>query len=346
MALLGAPSLAPLASYVWIASYWPVVLILLGLWILARAYLPPEIRRPIGLLALTVAIVYGVFAFAAAIAASVAYFPTGASAIGATGAPWLNGAGQSVTLNAPLGATNLLRIVNPTGGTTTIRASNRTDVQAVVTARSWFVPASVGNVALTQSGGALLLDPGSPAWLNGAQLDYVVDVPATTSIDARATSGRLDLRGTTGAVTIDNSTGSVYLAQLTGPVTVHTSSGSIDLADVSGALQVSSTSGSLHGTNLAALRSAATTSGSINLAGTFRGDTQVQSVSGSIDLQLGPESSTQITATTISGSISSGGLSLSNPSQERRFLSGTIGDGAGSLRVSTISGSIALHSGS
>jgi len=343
---LGSPVLRPLAAYAWIAIYWPAVLVVLGLWILARAYLPTAIRRPFELLALTAIIVYGVVAFAASIAASAAVLTPGFDSSFGSSAPWTTAGQPTITLNAPLGASGALRIVNPTGGSTTVRGGDRSDVQASVTARSWWFPVNPPDVRLTPIGGVLTLDPGNQLWSGFPnQLDYVVDVPSTASIDLQATSGHVDVRGTSGAVTVNNSSGSVALSQLTGPVSVHASSGSIDLANISGELQVSTSSGSITGTGLGQLRSATSSSGSIDLAGTFSGDSQIHTSSGSVNVRLGPESSAQLTANSSSGGIAAPGLSLANPRVGSHSLAGVLGSGTGSLQVTTSSGQITFQPG-
>ncbi len=70
MVLFGIGSLGVLASMSWIVAYWPVALVLLGLWLLFRDELPLPLRRPIATLGGIALLAYGILAAAASVAAS------------------------------------------------------------------------------------------------------------------------------------------------------------------------------------------------------------------------------------------------------------------------------------
>jgi hypothetical protein len=67
--VLGVTSLAPLAAFGWIISYWPAVLVLLGLWLLFRDQLPGPVRRPVATVGGLALLAYGILAAAASVAA-------------------------------------------------------------------------------------------------------------------------------------------------------------------------------------------------------------------------------------------------------------------------------------
>jgi hypothetical protein len=68
MVLFGIGSLGVLASMSWIVAYWPVALVLLGLWLLFRDELPLPLRRPIATLGGIALLGYGILAAAASVA--------------------------------------------------------------------------------------------------------------------------------------------------------------------------------------------------------------------------------------------------------------------------------------
>ena len=69
LVLFGVGSLGLLASLSWIVAYWPMALVLLGLWLLFRDHLPLPLRRPIATLGGIALLGYGILAAAATIAA-------------------------------------------------------------------------------------------------------------------------------------------------------------------------------------------------------------------------------------------------------------------------------------
>jgi hypothetical protein len=60
----------PLAQFAWIGTYWPLVLVLLGVWFLLRDRVAPAARRPTGYLIAAAIAAYALVAMAAAIAAA------------------------------------------------------------------------------------------------------------------------------------------------------------------------------------------------------------------------------------------------------------------------------------
>lgn len=65
--LLGIASLGALASLGWLVAYWPMALVLLGVWLLFRDSLPAPARRPIATLGGLGLLAYGVLAAAASL---------------------------------------------------------------------------------------------------------------------------------------------------------------------------------------------------------------------------------------------------------------------------------------
>ena len=339
---LGSVSLAPLAPFYWTVVYWPLVLVVLGLWLFVRDRLPAAYRRPIGALITLLLLGYAVIAIGASLAIASPPLGPGFGALGET-SPFAPPFQESATLSTPIGATGLLRVNNPTGGDTIIRTSTSPSVQASVTERSWWqaTPGQPARLALTN--GTLTLDPVLGSGLGPQpRLDFVVDVPATASLDVNASSGRVDIRGTSGSVRVNASSGNVYLGQLSGPVSVQASSGDLVLAETTGDLQARTSSGSIRGTGLTHVRAVNSSSGSVDLSGDFTDVATVQTSSGDVTVRFSPNSSVRVQATTSSGNLQARGLDLAGQSQDQHVLSGTIGAGAGSLHIATSSGNVTL----
>lgn len=344
LVLQAGPTLGWLAGLSWLIAYWPVALILIGVWLIVRGLLPPALARILGVLGLALLVLYGVVAVAAAVAAP------GGPEVGPAriGLPWL-GAAQTdtVTLSAPLGSGQLLRTVN-TSGRTTIRAGGAGAVR-VTAVRHFWSSDQRPDVRLAPSGDALVLETVRPerTFFGGAPwADYDVEVPPGTTVEVRTTSGDVAVRGLSGNVQVQSSSGDVTLNEIAGSAEVRTSSGDVALNAVRGELRVQTTSGSVRGANLERPREVATSSGAVTLEGTFAADARITTTSGDVELRFAPASSVRLDVATTSGELALRGLALTDQRQERRSLSGTLGAGAGLLTVRTTSGDVTLAAGS
>jgi hypothetical protein len=63
--LSGGLRLEPVREYAWLAGYWPGVLVVVGLWLLARDRLPPPARGALGFLVVAALVLYGLVVVAA-----------------------------------------------------------------------------------------------------------------------------------------------------------------------------------------------------------------------------------------------------------------------------------------
>jgi putative adhesin len=339
LVLIGVSWLGPLASLSWIVAYWPVALILIGIWVIFREALPMPVRRPVATLGGLGLLAYGILAAAASVA-------SGGALSGAAVAPGFGASpyADAVTLELPIAAGQTLTVDNPTGQTT-IRGSD-TQVAHVVATRHYGVGGQPAEVHLAPAGDGLNLNAtilptfGSSNWV-----DYEIDIPADAAVKAHANSGSVNIDDTSGAVTVDSNSGSMQLANLRGPVQVSASSGSIKLENVGGDLTAHASSGSIQGSGLANVRDVSTTSGYVSLEGIFTESGQVHASSGTIKLQLLPGSNIQLDAHTGTGSVvPEGDLSLSGGSVSLHNLTGAFGSPAQGavLRLQTDSGSILI----
>jgi len=338
---LGLASLGPLASWSWIANYWPVALVLLGAWLLFRDSLPAAVRSPIASLGGIALLAYGVIAAAATLAAA-GNFPTGS---GGESSPFAD----TLTLDAPISSGQTFTVSN-TSGTTTIRSSNEQTVHVVAT-RHFAFGGQAPEVQLTPNASGVTLGSSAsarnrfPFGGDSGSVDYTIDVPASASVVAQSTSGKMVIDGIAGTVSANTTSGGMDLSNLTGAIQAQATSGSITLQNISGSVIASATSGSIRGTELQHVRQVQTTNGSISLDGVFTDAANINASSGSVKLRLEPGSAVTLDAHSSSGSIEPQGLTnLTGGATRRDSLTGTVGTPAAeaTLHVQTSSGSITI----
>lgn len=171
-------------------------------------------------------------------------------------------------------------------------------------------------------------------------------VPPETAVEVGAVSSDNVLSGLAGPVRVGTASGDVTLVGLTGPAEATTVSGAVEAHGGSGDLRTNTVSGSL--TVLAGsggLLRAKGVSGpmTVDLLRPLRGDVELTNVSGDVAVRLPAPADAQVHAETTSGDVSSsfdqltvGGLWAG------RRITGTLGQGTGKLRITTVSGSVAV----
>jgi hypothetical protein len=164
-------------------------------------------------------------------------------------------------------------------------------------------PATEVDISTQYPHGSLLF------WGDSASVDYTIHVPR---------QARLDVADVSGDVTANGVAGDLNVSNVSGDVTAMRSGGNLRIQTVSGSINASM----LH-------------VGSDNTA-------SMGTVSGEIDLAVPANSSADVRAESISGDFSS---DFNVPRRHRTVgvqADGTIGGGAGSIDLRTISGSITL----
>jgi putative adhesin len=223
---LGVASLGPLASWSWIAAYWPLALVLLGVWLLLRESLPSPVRAPIATFGGLALLAYGIVAAAASVAAG--------GALERAGVPPALDAGQfadTITLEQPISPNGTFTVTN-SSGSTTIHGGSGTNVRVV--ANRHFAFGQPPNVTLTPSGDNLTLQSsgrgrGFPFGGSGG-VDYTIDVPAGVAVTAQSSSGPITVSGVSGVLRLSASSGAISVSGLlTNAATVSASSGSVNI---------------------------------------------------------------------------------------------------------------------
>jgi hypothetical protein len=253
-------------------------------------------------------------------------------------------------------------------------APGRVAVAGAVTVRVGFtVPANAIELArrvaaqppIERTGDTIrLTDPAGAAERRAVTVNYVVQVPAGTTVRTRSDSGATTVRDVSGAVDIRTQSGAIDVRDLGAGALVTTGSGSVDIAGVRGDLSVTTSSSaiSLQGiggplrvrtgsgavdagmagdgavdieTRSSAVRvgdatgalAVRTGSGAVHLRGNpAREAWEVSTGSGSIDLRVPPAAAFRLDAQTTSGSVDLTGASITG-SAGKRTVTGTIGGG-------------------
>jgi hypothetical protein len=181
-------------------------------------------------------------------------------------------------------------------------------------------------------------------------------------VQARAGSGSLSVRNVAGDVAARAGSGSIRIEQVGGNLEVKTGSGSIDAVAVQGAITASAGSGRIEleqsgegdvsvNSSSGAVRirgvrgglNVSTSSGSIRAQGEMLRDWSLEASSGGITVELPPDASFELDASTGSGSIDSERPVSVSGRISRKALRGSVGSGGPRLDVETSSGSIVIR---
>lgn len=238
------------------------------------------------------------------------------------------------------------------------------------------------NPPLEQSGSTIRIGKNS-SWLKNVTIEYRVEVPHDTEIDAGVASGGITIDNVKGPVKASSASGYIHVYRVEHDTQVNAASGSIDVsgigatlrvssasgdtrvADVKGEVKITAASGSIRIQHPSDRVDASTASGSIDVVGA-NNDVKVHAISGSIQVSGNPGASRLWELKTISGSVelrvpsnasfllsaesTSGDIRTSIPvileEQNKHSLRAHIGSSAGRVEVHTVSGSVNVSSGS
>ncbi len=217
----------------------------------------------------------------------------------------------------------------------------------------------------------------SNSMFRNVSIDYKIEVPHDTDIDASVASGGMTIDTVRGPVKASSASGYLHVynverdtqvsaasggidvSGIGGILRVNSASGEIVVANVKGDLQVNAASGSIRITNPGDRVEASTASGAIEVKGAksdlkvhavsgsvnVSGDPsasrywELKSVSGSIDIRVPPSASFLFTAETTSGDIRTN-IPVILEEQGKHSLRAHIGSSSGRIEVHTVSGGV------
>lgn len=217
-------------------------------------------------------------------------------------------------------------------------------------------------------------------WIKNISIDYKIEAPRDTEIDAGVASGGITVDNFRGPVKASSASGYVHVYRIDGDVSMNAASGAIDasgiggiarvstasgdivLADIKGDLKVSAASGSIRVNRPGDRVEVSSASGSIEVSGVSNdlkvhaisgsvnvsGDPsanrlwEVKSVSGSVDLRVPPNSSFLLTAEATSGDIRTN-IPVILEEQGKHSLRAHVGSSSGRVEVRTVSGGVNIQ---
>lgn len=172
-------------------------------------------------------------------------------------------------------------------------------------------------------------------------------VPAGASVEVGAVGAGAVVSGIKGATTVRGVSGETTLVRISGPVRADTVSGSLEAQSVTGTLRYNSVSGDLtvidgSGSSVRADSVSGDMVVDVDPAGEPT-DIRLNTVSGEVAIRLPHPADARVEANTASGAVSSAFDDLRVSGQwGAKQLTGTLGAGTGTLKATTVSGSIAL----
>ncbi len=236
----------------------------------------------------------------------------------------------------------------------------------------------LANPPLEQHGDTILIGKNS-SWLKNVSIDYQIEVPVSTELDAGLASGGITVNKLRGPAKVSSASGYIHIYQIERDVQVSAASGAIDVGTVGGYLRVNSASGSIQISDVKGDIKATAASGSIridrpgdrveassasgsvsingansdvkaqvmsgpiNVTGNPSGNRlwELKTVSGSVDIQVPHSASFLLSAEAISGDIRTN-IPVVIEEHNKHSLRAHIGDSSGRVEVHTVSGGISV----
>jgi hypothetical protein len=180
-----------------------------------------------------------------------------------------------------------------------------------------------------------------------AEATLALAVPAGCPVQVGVVSASAMVSGLTGPTQVRSVSGRVTLDGLDGDITAQTVSGDVETLALTGSLRFKTVSGELTLAGGGGCRevTAKTVSGdmALDLSLDPGGAIALDTVSGDIVVRMPDGTGAKIEAQSTSGDLDSGFPGLTRDNKPgRKSLRGSIGDGAGSIRVRSVSGDVTL----
>ncbi|GAA0455006.1 DUF4097 family beta strand repeat-containing protein [Streptomyces olivaceiscleroticus] len=174
-----------------------------------------------------------------------------------------------------------------------------------------------------------------------------VTVPAAARVEVGAVGASAVVSGVAGRTELRGVSGDSTLVRLTGPVRAETVTGTVEAQAVTGDLRFQSVSGDLTVIDGggSSVRAETVTGGMVvDLDPAAKGtDVHLATVSGEVAIRLPDPADAEVEASTTSGSVSNAFDDLRVGGQwGTKSITGRLGAGTGRLKVTTVSGSLAL----
>jgi hypothetical protein len=230
--------------------------------------------------------------------------------------------------------------VLPTSDRPTLRVSE-------ISAHPLEVVHEAGMLSLTQKGSGV---EGVLRWLQNprGRTAITVTVPAGCPVTLNLVTANAVVTDMSGRVSVKTASGSVTLDGVTGTIDANTATGAIEAQGLGGSMRFNSVSGDLVlARGVVDRLNAQSVSGRITTDVELRdsADVQVRTVSGEVTMRLPKSTSAKVALVSVGGRIDAGFDGLGRADRPvGKSLTGTLGGGAASLNVNSVSGAITLLS--
>jgi len=200
------------------------------------------------------------------------------------------------------------------------------------------------NPPIEQTGGIVRVG-GHMENLHNISIDYEIQAPAKSFLDASSGSGDVEDTGVGVNARLNTGSGTIHATGLQEGFSVGTGSGDIYAEQTgSGDVKAETGSGTIELKNIAGGLKAQTGSGDIKLNGQPKADWRVTTGSGSVEVWPSERASFTLEASTGSGSIKTDReMLVSGSIESHHHITGKINGGGPMVRVETGSGDIRVH---
>ncbi|HVZ82626.1 MAG TPA: DUF4097 family beta strand repeat-containing protein [Terracidiphilus sp.] len=179
--------------------------------------------------------------------------------------------------------------------------------------------------------------------LHNVSIDYEIQAPANTFLDASSGSGNVTDDGVGDNTKLSTGSGDIHATGLQGGFNVGTGSGNIYAQQVGqGDVRAQTGSGNIELRDLHGGLRAGTGSGDIKVAGTPAMDWKLETGSGSVEFWPGSAGFT-LDASTGSGSVHTDAEMAVQGSFDRHHITGKVHGGGPTVRIETGSGDVRIH---
>jgi len=235
--------------------------------------------------------------------------------------------------------------------TVTVRGSTQEDARNKAANWTPIVEEADGYVSLKQSADSVsenleILVPEGVAVEIKAESGDVTVKETKAGVWVKALAGDIVVERAKGRVEVHSHAGDISLTRLEGgDIEIENRAGDVSLHEVSGNVKVRSAAGDIKATEMKlATANIETVSGDVmvDIAEPISTDVVIRSVSGDVLLDVDPQSDCRVALSSVSGSVNTS-ISLEDLAHSRERITGRMGEGAGSVEVSTVSGAVNLH---
>ena len=270
----------------------------------------------------------------------------------------------TLPLKVPQGKT--LRIENPVGDVKVTGGFDHGTVRAVARVRGMDADeahekAEAYTIIIEESDHQVLIRQPD---VTGLSVDLDIQLDADCAVEVRTLSGDIQIVNTGSSARVDTQSGTAKLSGLDGTIEVHSQSGSLSVSDsktASSTIEVKS--GDISLSNVQGNITARSASGDITLSNCAGKSVSVESVTGDVVVDLSEPVTGTVSIRTVNGAATVGvedgsdcrvslstlrgnvtcDLDLEDEAKQEQHVTGKLGKGKGTLDVSAVNGSIAMH---